>query len=102
MKTGIRQQARGNSKRIKLFGLVPCAMLFALCSTAATQQTQKVPRVGFLIASNSAASTARIPAFRDGLRELGYVEGKNIILDIRYADGKLDRLPALAAELVAT
>src|SRR5262245_3412894 len=75
-------------------------MLFALCATAAAQQVQKVPRIGFLVASNSAASTARIPAFRDGLRELGYVEGKNIVIERRFADGKFDRLPSLAAELV--
>ncbi|MEK6601351.1 MAG: ABC transporter substrate-binding protein, partial [Candidatus Binatota bacterium] len=60
----------------------------------------KVPRIGFLAAVSPSALSARIEAFRQGLRELGYVEGKNITIEYRYAEGKLDRLPALAAELV--
>ena len=77
-----------------------CAMLFALCSAAEPQQPTKVPRIGFLGASSPSAISARIDAFRQGLRELGYVEGKNILIEYRYAEGKLDRLSALAAELV--
>ena len=77
-----------------------CAMLFALCSSAATQQPAKVPRIGFLGATSPSAISARLDAFRQGLRELGYVEGKNILIEYRYAEGKLDRLPVLAAELV--
>ena len=64
------------------------------------QQPTKVPRIGYLIASSPSAIAARTEAFRQGLRELGYVEGKNIVIEWRYAEGKLDRLPALAAELV--
>ena len=64
------------------------------------QQPRKVPRIGYLSANSLSASPARIEAFRQGLRELGYVEGKNIIIEWRSAEGKLDRLPALAAELV--
>ena len=60
----------------------------------------KVPRIGFLAAASPSAIAARIEAFRQGLRELGYVEGKNIVIECRYAEGKLDRAPALAAELV--
>ena len=60
----------------------------------------KVPRIGFLAAASPSAIPARIEAFRQGLRELGYVEGKNIVIEWRSAEGKLDRLPALAAELV--
>jgi putative ABC transport system substrate-binding protein len=80
---------------------VLCALLFALCVSAQAQQPKKVPRIGFLAATSpTSGSPARSEAFREGLRELGYVEGKNIVIEYRYAEGKLDRLPALAAELV--
>ena len=68
--------------------------------TAQAQQPTKVPRIGFLTATSLSAVAARIEAFRQGLRELGYVEGKNIVIEYRYAEGKTDRLPALADELV--
>jgi putative ABC transport system substrate-binding protein len=80
--------------------LVLCAMLFALCSSAEAQQATKIPRIGYLIAASRSASLARTEAFQQGLRDLGYVEGKNIVIEWRSADGKLDRLPALAAEVV--
>ncbi len=76
------------------------AMLFVLCISAQAQQPNKVPRIGFLAVPPLSALAARTDAFRQGLRELGYVEGKNIVIEWRYGDGKLDRLPALAAELV--
>src|SRR5262249_34264606 len=76
------------------------ALLLALCASAEAQQPAKAPRIGFLGGSSSSAISARTEAFRQGLHELGYVEGKNIIIEWRYAEGKLDRLPALAAELV--
>ena len=63
------------------------------------QQPKKVPRIGYL-SNASAANSPRLEAFRQGLHELGYVEGKNIVIEYRYAEGKLNRLPALAAELV--
>jgi putative ABC transport system substrate-binding protein len=66
---------------------------------AKAQQPGKVP-LGFLSANSRAAVSARTEAFRQGLRELGYVEGKSIFIEYQYAEGKLDRLPALAAELV--
>jgi putative ABC transport system substrate-binding protein len=69
-------------------------------SVAQAQQSLKIPRIGFLIAASPSSVSARLEAFRQGLRELGYVEGKNIVIEWRYAEGKLDRLPALAAELV--
>src|SRR5437870_12525455 len=83
----------------KITVLTLYAMLSVLCSSAQAQPT-KIPRIGFLSASSPAALSGRIEAFRQGLRELGYVEGKNILIEYRYAEGKLDRLPALAAELV--
>src|SRR5262252_1139606 len=64
------------------------------------QQATKVTPIGYLSGPSLSANAARIEAFRHGLRELGYVEGKNIVIEWRSADGKFDRLPALAAELV--
>ncbi|HEV8725996.1 MAG TPA: ABC transporter substrate-binding protein [Candidatus Binatia bacterium] len=84
----------------KVFCLVLGALLVPLGLPATAQQPMKVPRIGYLIGSSSFASSARIPPFRQGLRELGYMEGKNIIIEWRFAEGKPDRLPALAAELV--
>ncbi len=75
-------------------------MLFTLTSSAHAQQATKVPRIGYLNAVSPASASDRIASFRQGLRELGYVEGKNIVIESRYAKGNLDRLPALAAELV--
>jgi putative ABC transport system substrate-binding protein len=67
---------------------------------AQAQQAAKVPRVGFLGTASPSAVLARVEAFRQGLRELGYVEGKSILIEYRWAEGKLDRMPDLAAELV--
>ncbi len=77
-----------------------CAMLFALCSYAEAQPRKIIPRVGVLELNSRERPTPALPSFRKGLRDLGYVEGQNILLDYRYADGKADRFPALAAELV--
>jgi putative tryptophan/tyrosine transport system substrate-binding protein len=75
-------------------------MLLAVIHLADAQQPAKVPRIGFLITSSPSAMAPRMDAFRQGLRELGYVEGKTILIEQRHAEGKLDRLPELAAELV--
>jgi len=80
--------------------ILVATMLVALCVSAQAQQPTKIPRIGFLFAAPPSAVSARIEAFRQGLRELGYVEGKNVVIEWRYAEGKLDRLPALAADLV--
>src|SRR5215475_2449411 len=82
----------------KITVLTLCAMLFALCVPVQAQQTGKIPRIGYI--SGSPPNSERTDAFRLGLRELGYVEGKNIVFEWRSAEGKLDRLPALAADLV--
>jgi|SRR5689334_1178215 putative tryptophan/tyrosine transport system substrate-binding protein len=75
-------------------------MLFAVCVSVRAQQPQKIHRIGVLGATSPATIAARLDAFRQGLRELGYIEGKNIVVEYRYADGKLNRVPALAAEMV--
>src|SRR5262249_61327473 len=66
----------------------------------AQQQTGKVARIGYLGPGSPSFSSSLLDAFRQGLRELGWVEGQNIVIDYRFAEGRLDRLPNLAVELV--
>jgi putative ABC transport system substrate-binding protein len=80
--------------------LTLCALLVAVYLPAEAQQATKVPRIGLLFSVSASSAADRIEAFRQSLRELGYVEGSNIILEYRYAESRLDRLPALATELV--
>jgi putative tryptophan/tyrosine transport system substrate-binding protein len=93
-----RDKEKDMKKKITVLGL--CAMLFAFRVSAQAQQPTKIPLIGSLSGSSPSTSPVRHEAFRQGLRELGYVEGKNIFIERRWADGKFDRLPALAAELV--
>jgi ABC-type uncharacterized transport system substrate-binding protein len=86
--------------RMNVMRLTLCAMLFALSVPVQAQQPTKIPRIGFLGGGSASANAGRIEAFRQGLRELGYLEGKNLVIEHRRAEGKLDRLPGLAAELV--
>jgi len=85
----------------KVTGFTVSALLYAFCLSAEAQQTGKIPRIGFLEATSASTIPARLEAFRQGLLELGYVEGKNIHIDYRWAEGKFDRLPNLASELVS-
>ena len=75
-------------------------MLFAHGSPADAQQPEKVPRIGYLASSDPATDSARSEGIRLALRELGYIEGQNIAIEYRYAEGKNDRHPKLVAELV--
>jgi putative tryptophan/tyrosine transport system substrate-binding protein len=87
---------------IRAIFLFICLLLTVLLLTgvfARAQQPKKVPRIGFLTAVSASTISDRIEAFRQGLRELGYVEGKNIVIEWRSSEGKADRLPDLAAEL---
>lgn len=85
----------------KTLRLLLCTlMLLAAGTEAASQQPRKVPRVGYLAAVSASADAPRLEAFRQGLRDLGYVEGQNIQIDYRHESRDLDRLPSHAAELV--
>src|SRR2546422_724118 len=84
-----------------IIGLLVIFVTLAACGAVAqAQQPTKVPRIAYLSASSASSISFRVEALRQGLRELGYVEGKNIVIEQRYAEGKPDRLPALAGELV--
>ena len=93
-----RSKQTGMAKKTIVVFLVSLAL--ASLHLAQAQQPKKVPRIGHLTPVSLSAMASRYEAFRQGLRELSYVEGKNIVIDWRSGDGKLDRLPALAAGLV--
>ena len=81
--------------------LALCALLFTLCESAQAQPSGKVPRVGLISSTGDPrAPGPLVEAFRQKLKELGYVEGKNIVVEYQYAEGKLDRIPHLVEELV--
>jgi putative tryptophan/tyrosine transport system substrate-binding protein len=88
-------------RKAGVLSILLVVVLLAVAVIAEAQQPTKVSRIGYLSASSPSANVGRIEAFRQGLRELGYVEGKNIVIEWRYAEGKFDRLPALVAELVS-
>jgi len=84
----------------KIFYIALSIMLVALGFSADAQQPKKVPRIGYLSPADPASDSARLEGIRLALREHGYIEGQNIAFEHRYAEGKFDRHPALAAELV--
>jgi putative ABC transport system substrate-binding protein len=85
----------------KLGSFVLCAMLAALCASAEAQQPKKIPRIGFVPGTGDPKTFERyVEAFRQGLRDLGYIEGKNILIDARPIDGTVDSIQSLVAELV--
>ena len=97
----LRQSKSQNQKARKWVGLVAFVVTLAMCGAVVeAQQPAGIPRIGILIPASASFFSARVEAFRRRLRELGYVEGKNIVIEYRYAEGKLERLPDLAAELV--
>jgi putative ABC transport system substrate-binding protein len=100
VKPGSKQNAVSSKKKdhVRLFGCL-CLLLAAILPTAVSeaQQRAKIPRIGFL---SLAPSSPSVQAFQQGLRDLGYVERKNILVEYRYVEGRLDRYPSLAAEFV--
>jgi putative ABC transport system substrate-binding protein len=87
-------------KKAALLSILVVVVLLAVGVMAYAQQPTKVPRIGFLTLNSSSTFSAGDEAFRQGLISVGYIEGKNIVIEWRSAEGKLDRLPALAAELL--
>jgi putative tryptophan/tyrosine transport system substrate-binding protein len=89
-----------NSKSKRVACLALAGSLIALSFPAEAQQAKKVARIGYLSRSSESGNLPRIAAFRQGLRDLGHIEGQNFVIEYRYAEGKSDRLPALAADLL--
>src|SRR6267142_4483338 len=87
-------------KKAGLSSILIAVTLLALGVTAEAQQPKKVQRIGYLSTNDPAGESARSEAIRLALRELGCIEGQNIAIEYRYAEGKQDRYPELAAELV--
>lgn len=94
-----KRQAKGHSENLKLIVCAICTLLVLFCSSAQGQQ-QRIPRIGYVDAGSRATTGHRADAFARGLRELGYVDGQNFLIDYRWAEGKLERLPVFVKELV--
>ena len=87
--------------RTTVFGFTLSTLLFALCVPAQAQQPAKIPRIGYVSGTGSSSDPGPyVEALRQGLRDLGYVEGKNFVIEYRGAEGKPDRYPSLVNELV--
>ena len=94
---GERSRTIQNRKWSGLFAIVVALMV---CGARAEAQQPKIPRIGYVDAGSPATTGHRAHAFMQGLRERGYVDGRNIVIEYRWADGKLDRLPGFVADLV--
>jgi putative tryptophan/tyrosine transport system substrate-binding protein len=96
--TSGRRHGRSHEEKNHL----PCVLriLFSLNYSASAQQTAKVPRIGFLDNSTASSMAVRLEAFRQELSKLGWIEGKSIAIELRFAEQKNERLPELAADLV--
>ncbi len=87
-------------KRAAVLSILVVVMLLPVAVIAEAQQAAKVPRIGVLMAGSRSIAKPRLEAFQEGLRELGYVEGKNVVLEYRYAEGRPETLPKRVEELV--
>src|SRR5215470_13540198 len=87
-------------RKTALGSILFAGALLAVAVTVEAQQSKKVPRIGYLSNADAATDSARAGGIRLALRELGYIEGQNIAIEYRYAEGKVDRAPELEAELV--
>src|SRR5262249_51807130 len=90
----------GKNMKRKITVLALSTMLFAICGSVEAQQTKKISGIGFLDASTASGSAVRLEAFRQELLKLGWIEGKNITIEYRFAEQKPERVPELAADLV--
>src|SRR4030095_12893785 len=87
--------------RSNVIGFTLSAMLFAFCFSAEAQQPKKIPRIGYVSTTGNPNNPGpNIETFRRGLQDLGYTEGKNILIETRYIEGKMDQTPGLVAELL--
>ena len=108
MRIGIRHEATGNSEKTSAFSIANpkrvayslVALFLAICGDIAEAQQPKAPRIGVLLSGSSLSNASRIASFQQGLRELGYTEDQNVLVDYRFAEGKVDRFSLLAAELI--
>jgi putative tryptophan/tyrosine transport system substrate-binding protein len=96
----VSREARGLSQKIPILGFAVTALLFALCGSVDAQQTGKIFRIGFLDQSTASGMAVLVEAFWRELTKLGWIEGRNITIEYRFADQKNERLPELAADLV--
>jgi putative ABC transport system substrate-binding protein len=94
------EEVTGAGMNAKTIVLLLVGLALASVHLAQAQQPKKTPRIGFLLAPSRSAVSESLDAFRQGLRDLGYIEGQNIVIEYRYAEGKFERLPDFAAELV--
>jgi putative ABC transport system substrate-binding protein len=90
------------SRRVFVSGFLLVAVLMLRVVAVQAQEQKKAPRIGFLGNSTAALEANLVGPFRDGLRNLGYVEGRNIVIEYRWAEGKYERFPALVAKLIAS
>jgi putative ABC transport system substrate-binding protein len=91
---------KSQTQNVKLAARLLGALFLAVCFPVQAQQPAKVWKIGVLVSTSRALNASREDNLWQGLRQLGYVEGKNVAFEYRYADGQLDRLPQLAADLV--
>jgi putative ABC transport system substrate-binding protein len=88
-------------KRASVPSILVVAVLVAFAVTAEAQQPKKVPRIGYLSTTGDPKTPgSQVEAFRQGLRDFGYIEAKNVLVEYRYVEGNVDRIPGLVAELV--
>ena len=87
------------SRGVKFIPYVVIALIFAFCFSAQAEQQPKLPRIGYLVVAPLSSMSARIVPFRQGFRELGYIEGKNIVIEWRSAEGNPERVPCLRLNL---
>jgi putative ABC transport system substrate-binding protein len=98
--SGVRTKSGKNWMLGKIFVWLLATVLLATVCSAQAQQPKKVSRIGYLSTQEPARESGRFEGIRLALREIGYIEGRNIAIEYRHAGGKLDRLPELTAELV--
>src|SRR6266536_6128935 len=101
---GSERGARGNSRpyrdRREFIATFGAAVLGSPIASLAQRLSQRTPKIGLLLPSSSTSARFSLAAFREGLQALGYQEGQNLVIEYRWAEGRMDRLPALATELV--